>query len=68
MVKISCTTQNSTFKNHPRDILHHENHLYGIVLVHIIRKTILNTTKHLHVADIKFLKIAKTQILVSLPY
>ena len=34
--KISCTTQNSAFENHLRDILHDEYHLYGIVVVHII--------------------------------
>ena len=35
-VKISRAAQNSTFKHHPRDILRDENHLYVIVLVHII--------------------------------
>ena len=48
--------QNSTFKNHPTDIVCGENHLYGIVLVHIIHKTALNTTKHLQVAGYKILK------------
>ena len=37
--------QNSAFKNHPTDIVCGENHLYRIVLVHII-----HTTKHLQVA------------------
>ena len=32
--------QNSAFKNHPRVILRDENHLYGIVLVHINNKTL----------------------------
>ena len=39
--------QNSAFKNHPTDILRDENHDYGIVLVPIIHKTALNTTKHI---------------------
>ena len=46
----------STFKNHPRDILQDENHLYGIVLVYIVHKTALNTTKRLQVARYKFYK------------
>ena len=29
-------TQNSSFENHPRDILRDKNHLYGIVIVHIL--------------------------------
>ena len=55
-MKISCTAQNSVFKNHPRDILRHENHLYGIVLVHIIHKTALNATKHLQVGGYRIFK------------
>ena len=42
-------------KNHPTDILRGKNHFYGIVLVHVMRKTALNTTKHLHVAGYKIL-------------
>ena len=53
-MKLSCATQNSAFKNHPRDILHDQNHLYGIVLVRIIHKTALNATKHLQVAGYNF--------------
>ena len=49
-------TQNSAFKNHPRDILRNENHLHGTVLVHIIYKTALNITKHLQVAGYRILK------------
>ena len=44
----------SAFKNHPRDILRDENHLYGIVLVYIVHKTALNTTKRLQVAGYNF--------------
>ena len=44
VVNVSCTAQNSAFKNHPTVILRGENHLYGIVLVHIIYKTAQNTT------------------------
>ena len=33
--KSLCTAQNSTFENHPRDILHDENYLYGTVSVDI---------------------------------
>ena len=47
--EILRVAQNSVFKNHPRDILRDENHLYGIVPVHIIHKTALNTTKRLGV-------------------
>ena len=50
---------NSAFKNHPTDIVCSENHLCGIVLVHIIHKTAIHTTKHLQVARYKILKIAK---------
>ena len=55
-MNVSRAAKFSTFKNHPRDILQDENHLYGIVLVHIIHKTALNTTKHLQVAGYKILK------------
>ena len=48
--EIFTRRQNSAFKNHPRDILRDENQLYGIVLVHIVHKTALNTTKRLQVA------------------
>ena len=61
--------QNFSFKNHPTGILRSENHFYRIVLVHIIHKTALNTTKHLQVAGYNFfLRSPKTQILVSLPH
>ena len=53
--KILCAAQNSDFKSHPRYILHDENHLYGIVLVHIIYKTALNISKHLQVAEYRIL-------------
>ena len=66
--KILRGVQISAFKNHPRDILCDENHLYGIVLVHIIHKTALNITKQLQVAGYRILKIAKTRILDSLPH
>ena len=58
----------SAFKNHPRNILRDENHLYRILLGYIVRKTALNTTKCLQVAGYKFLKIVKTQILDSLSH
>ena len=41
-VKLLCAAKNSAFKNHPRDILRNQNHLYGIVLAHIINKTASN--------------------------
>ena len=47
MVNVSRAAQNSAFKNHPTDILHGENHLYGIVLVHIIHKTAFKYNKTL---------------------
>ena len=69
MVNISRTTQNSAFKYHPTDILRGENHLYGIVLVHIIHKIQQNTYCN-RWPDIKFLKIAKNpnfSLTASLP-
>ena len=39
-------SQNCYIKNHPRDILHDENHLYGIVLVHLTWNTVLKIRKH----------------------
>ena len=59
-MKFSRAALNRAFKNHPRDILQDENHLYGIVLVHIIHKTALNATKRLQVAGYRILKITKT--------
>ena len=59
-MKFSCAAQNPAFKNYPRDILRDKNHLYGIVLVHVIHKTALNTTKRLQVAGYRILKIANT--------
>ena len=55
-MKISSATQNSPFKSHPRDILHDENHLYEIVLVHIIHNTAVNITKCLQVAGYRIFK------------
>ena len=55
LVKILLASKNSVFKNHPRDILRDENHLYAIVLVHIIYKTALNIAKHLQVAGYRIL-------------
>ena len=43
-MNISHAAQNSTFKNHPRDISRDENHLYRIVLFHIIHKIKYNKT------------------------
>ena len=36
-----------TFKNHPRNILHGENYLFGIILVHLTLNTTLKIRKHL---------------------
>ena len=58
-MNVSCAAQNPAINNHPTDIVCGENHLYRIVLVHIIHKTTLNTTKHLQVAGYKILKIAQ---------
>ena len=55
-MNVSHATQNSAFKNHPTEILRGENYLYGIVLVHIMHKTALNTTKQLQVAGYKIFK------------
>ena len=59
-MKFLRAIRNRAFKNHPRDILRDENHLYVIVLVHIIHKTALNTIKLLQVAGYRILKITKT--------
>ena len=59
-MKFLQAAQNSAFKKHPRDILQDENHLYGIVLVHIIHKTALNTVKHLQVAKYRIFKNRQT--------
>ena len=59
-MKFLCATQNPAFTNHPRDILQDENHVYGIVLVHILHNTALNTTKRLQVVRYRILKITKT--------
>ena len=70
-MNVSRAAQNSAFKNHPTDILSGENHLYGIVLVYIIHKTALNTTKQLQVAGYKILKIAQNSnfsLTASLPH
>ena len=55
-MKLLHATQNSAFKNHPKDILRDKNNLYGIVLVHIIHTTALNITKHLQVARYRIFK------------
>ena len=54
--------QNSAFKNHPTDIVCGKNHLYGIVVVHIIHKTAINTTKHLQVVT-KHLQVVRYKII-----
>ena len=68
MLKILRAAKNSAFKYHPRDISRNEIHLYRIVLVHIIYNIAVNIPKHLQVARYRILKIAKTQILDSLPH
>ena len=55
-MKFLRAAQNPAFTNHPRDILRDENHLYGIVLVHIIHKTALNTTKRLRMVGYRIFK------------
>ena len=55
-MKLLHAAQTSAYKNHPRDILRDQNHLYGIVLVHIIHKTASNATKHLQVVGYKIFK------------
>ena len=68
-MKFLCAAKNSTFKNHPRDILRDENHLYGIVLVHIVHKTALKYNKMLTGGRILiFKKNAKARIFSSLPH
>ena len=68
-MNVSRAAQNSAFKNHPTEIVCGENHLNGIVLVHIIHTTAINTTKHLQVARyIYIFKSPKTPTLVSLPH
>ena len=64
-MNVSHASQNSAFKNHPKDISHSENHLYRIVLVHLIHKTALNTTKHLQVAGYKIFKNCQKSPILS---
>ena len=46
----------AAFKGHPRNILHNENHLYGIILVHLIPNTALKTRKNLQAFGYRILK------------
>ena len=35
------TAQNTVFKNHPREIFCDENHLYGMILLHLTSNNIM---------------------------
>jgi len=43
-------TKNAASKNHPTDILCDKNHLYRIVLVHLISNVAFKTRKHFQMA------------------
>ena len=52
-MKFSRASKIARLKNYPRDILRDENHLYGIILVHIVHKIQQNAYRW---PDIKFFK------------
>ena len=54
--EIFACRQRFRLKKHPRDILRNENHLYGIVLVHI-----MHTTKYLQMAGYRIFKLPKLE-------
>jgi len=43
---VAHAAKNAASKNHPKDILHDENHLYRIVLVHLTSNVAFKTRKH----------------------
>ena len=65
--EMTRATKNIAFKNQLRNFLSDENHLYGLILIHLASNVALKATKHLQVAGyIIFIKSPKTPILVSL--
>jgi len=51
---VAPTTKMPPLKNHPKDILHDKNHLYGIILVDLSMK---NSRKHFKVAGYAIFKL-----------
>ena len=54
--KVPRATKNTTFKNQLTNFLRDENHLCGIILVHLASNVALKTRKHLLVAGYRILK------------
>ena len=44
----NCSTHHQKYhlKNHPKDILHDKNYLYGIVLIHLTSNVVFKTRNH----------------------
>ena len=63
--KVTCATKNTAFKNQLRNFLRDENHLYGIILVHLSSNVVLKTRKRLLAARYrkKNFKSSKLEIL-----
>ena len=60
---MTYTAKNTTFKNLLRNFLCDENHLYGIILVHLTSNVVLKTRKHLLAAGYRiFFKSSKLEI------
>ena len=61
---MTCAAQNTALKNQLRNFLCDENHLYGIILVHLTSNVVLKTRKHLLAAGYRiFFKSSKLEIL-----
>ena len=60
---MTCAAKNATFKNQLRNFLRDENHLYGIILVHLTSNVALKTRKRLLAAGYRiFFKLSKLEI------
>ena len=53
---MTCATKNTALKNQLRNFSRDENHLYGIILVHLTSNVALKTRKHLLAAGYKINK------------
>jgi len=64
---VVSTAKKATSKNHPKDILCNEDHLYWIILVHLASNITFITRKHIQAAGYWIKKkTAKTQNFVCL--
>ena len=58
---VAPTAKNAASKNHPKDILRDKNHLYRIVLVHLILNNAFKQKKSSDGWILKISKIIKTR-------